>query len=73
MEITPHEIRLRGEVYFNEGLRVGHLSAERSLLEMEQIKQDYLNENERLTNLLLEAEDRIQELESALLMSFDTF
>ena len=68
-------MRLDWEVrcIFNEGLRVGHLSAERSLLEMEQIKQDYLNENERLTNLLLEAEDRIQELESALLMSFGTF
>jgi len=62
-----YEIRLRGASYFNEGLRVGQESAKRSLLEMEQIKQDHLNENERLTNLLLEAEERIQELESALL------
>jgi hypothetical protein len=36
---------------------------------MAQVRQDYLNENERLTNLLLEAEDRIQELESTLLMT----
>jgi hypothetical protein len=73
MEITPHEIRLRGASHFNEGLRVGQIAAERALLEIAQTKQDYLNENERLTNLLLEAEDRIQELESALLMPFGTF
>ena len=71
--LSPYELRMRGASYYNEGLRAGQLSAERSLLEMEQIKQDYLNENERLTNLLLEAEDRIQELESALLMPFGTF
>ena len=64
---------MRGASYFNEGLRVGQIATERALLEMAQTKQDYLNENERLTNLLLEAEDRIQELESALLMSFGTF
>ena len=73
MEITPHEMRLRGASYFNEGLRVGQIATEKALLEMAQTKQDYLNENERLTNLLLEAEDRIQELESALLMPFGTF
>lgn len=70
MEITKEEIRFRAESYFNEGLRVGQESAKRSMLEMAQIKEDYMNENERLTNLLLEAESRIQELESALLMPF---
>ena len=70
MGITKEEVRLWVESSFNEGLRVGSESAKRSLLEMAQVKQDYLNENERLTNLLLEAEDRIQELESALLMPF---
>jgi hypothetical protein len=70
MEITKEEIRLRVESHFNEGLRVGQESAKRSMLEMAQIKEDYMNENERLTNLLLEAESRIQELESALLMPF---
>ena len=64
---------MRGASYFNEGLRVGQIATERALLEMAQTKQDYLNENERLTNLLLEAEDRIQELKSALLMPFGTF
>ena len=40
------------------------------LLDMANTKQAYMDENERLTNLLLAAEDRIQELESALLMPF---
>jgi signal transduction protein with GAF and PtsI domain len=55
-------LKLRGAAQFNEGLRVGQCEAKRMLLELEQVKQDYLNENERLTNSLLEAEDKIQEL-----------
>ena len=70
MEITKEEFRLMLTKASNEGLRYGKQSAERALLEMAQIKEDYMNENERLTNLLLEAESRIQELESALLMPF---
>ena len=47
---------------FNEGLRVGHESGNRAILEAAQAKQFYLDENERLTNLLLSAEDKIDEL-----------
>jgi hypothetical protein len=47
---------------FNEGLMVGLESSNRTLIATAETKQDYLNENERLTNSLLEAEDKIQEL-----------
>lgn len=47
---------------FNEGLMVGLESSNRTLVEAAEAKQDWLKDNERLTNLLLEAEDKIQEL-----------
>ena len=47
---------------FNEGVRVGLASANKTIIEMAETKQDYLNENQRLTNSLLQAEDKIQEL-----------
>ena len=61
-EVMRKKARLNCAAQFNEGLRVGQREAKRMLLEMAQVKQDYLNENEILTNLLLEAEDKIQEL-----------
>lgn len=77
MEITKEELRLRDESQFQEGLRVGKRSTEKMLLDMANTKQAYMDENEQLTNLLLaaedriqELEDRIQELEAALLMPF---
>lgn len=47
---------------FNEGVRVGLASSNKTIIEMAETKQDYLNENQRLTNSLLQAEDKIQEL-----------
>jgi len=61
-EVMRKEARYYAAAQFNEGLRVGQREAKRMLLEIAQVKQDYLNENEILTNLLLEAEDKIQEL-----------
>ena len=47
---------------FNEGLKVGQEAGYRAILEAAKAKQFYLDENERLSNLLLSAEDKIQEL-----------
>lgn len=47
---------------FNEGLKVGQEAGSKAILEAAQAKQAYLDENERLTNLLLSAEAKIQEL-----------
>jgi hypothetical protein len=41
---------------FNEGLQSGQQSAERSIKEAAEAKENYLNENQRLTNLLLAVE-----------------
>ena len=60
---TEQEVILRGNIKrFNEGLKVGQEAGNKAILEAAEAKQSYLDENERLTTLLLSAEDKIQEL-----------
>lgn len=49
---------------FSEGLRVGHLSSKRAEAEYSKAKDEFLTENEKLTNLLLSAEDERDELKA---------
>jgi hypothetical protein len=51
---------------YNEGLSVGQKSIHRTLDEAVVLKESYLNENEKLSTLLLNAEDEIASLKSEL-------
>jgi len=47
---------------FNRGLLHGQENMKRALAEVSKAKQEYLDENERLTTLLLKAEDEAEQL-----------
>lgn len=49
---------------FNEGLLLGNEASKRSLIEVSALKESYLNENEKLSTLLLKYEDDIDRLKA---------
>ncbi len=48
---------------FNEGLRVGQGSMVKTNAEYDKTKNEWLNENEKLTNMVLSLEDEVARLE----------
>jgi len=45
---------------FQDGLHIGLEQSKQTIKEFAQVKEDYLNENERLTNLILSLEGKIE-------------